>query len=422
MKIEKLQYDLKSQVKSNPAFCIMPFTHTYVTTTGASNLCCIANWGTPVVENVQGTDLQDIWTSDDMQKIRQDMLDGKFEKRCSTCYKQDKTGGGSDRQSQNYHFTKWYGDIELDVITGNDTGYPLWADIRPGRMCNFGCRMCFGAVSSKIADEQLLFPETQAIMGEEWLDVDEWIDDPVCFKSIQKQIPHMRILKLAGGEPLFMPGVIKLLNWCVESNNTHLRLDITTNGSRTKGKVTSLLPKFKAVDIQFSMCGIGYTNDYIRYGANWEQLNTAYANYIQMPNVRVHLLATAQLYNAWDLPKLVDYWVANGSNGHFIFNIVDHPKDMQLDLLPLQDRLQIALELEDRLSVFNEEQCNISRIHHIINRLKQPEDKSLAGIAKQTDLIRALVNRTVTYDRIRKQDVTKIHPKLSEVFKKWKTL
>ena len=95
---------------------------------------------------------------------------------------------------------------------------------------------------------------------------------------------------------------------------------------------------------------------------------------------------------------------------------------MQLDLLPLQDRLQIALELEDRLSVFNEEQCNISRIHHIINRLKQPEDKSLAGIAKQTDLIRALVNRTVTYDRIRKQDVTKIHPKLSEVFKKWKTL
>ena len=54
--------------------------------------------------------------------------------------------------------------------------------------------------------------------------------------------------------------------------------------------------------------------------------------------------------------------------------------------------------------------------------LKQPEDKSLAGIAKQTDLIRALVNRTVTYDRIRKQDVTKIHPKLSEVFKKWKTL
>jgi MoaA/NifB/PqqE/SkfB family radical SAM enzyme len=259
-------------------------------------------------------------------------------------------------------------------------------------------------------------------MGEEWLDVDEWIDDPVCFKSIQKQIPHMRILKLAGGEPLFMPGVIKLLNWCVESNNTHLRLDITTNGSRTKGKVTSLLPKFKAVDIQFSMCGIGYTNDYIRYGANWEQLNTAYANYIQMPNVRVHLLATAQLYNAWDLPKLVDYWVANGSNGHFIFNIVDHPKDMQLDLLPLQDRLQIALELEDRLSVFNEEQCNISRIHHIINRLKQPEDKSLAGIAKQTDLIRALVNRTVTYDRIRKQDVTKIHPKLSEVFKKWKTL
>jgi len=415
------QYSLKSLVKNNPAFCVMPFTHNYVTTTGSSNLCCVADWGNPIVDNVQGKSLQDIWTNETMQQVRQDMLDGKFEKRCSTCYKQDKNGGGSDRQNQNFHATRGK-DVGLNIVNGNTTGYPLWSDLRPGRMCNFGCRMCFGAVSSTIANEQLAFPETQEIMQEEWLDVDEWLDDPICFASVQEQIPHIKTLKLAGGEPLFMPGVIKLLKWCVESGNTHLRLDITTNGSRTKGKVTSLLPKFKSVDIQFSMCGIGYANDYIRFGADWKQLNKSYKHYIQMPTVNVHLLATAQLYNAWDLCKLVDYWVANGSNGHFMFNIVNHPIDMQLDLLPFDDRMQIATELKKRIQYFTVDQCNISRINHIISRLEEPQGTSLDKIAKRTDLIRSFVKRTTTYDKIRNQDVTKIHPRLGELYKQWKTI
>ena len=62
--------------------------------------------------------------------------------------------------------------------------------------------MCFGAISSTIAKEQQQHPETQEIMNEEWKDVQDWIDDPVCFESVKKHNQN-GFPKLAGGEPLF---------------------------------------------------------------------------------------------------------------------------------------------------------------------------------------------------------------------------
>ena len=48
-----------SKLAKNKHFCVMPFTHQYVTTTGAVNLCCIADWANPVEDRV--TDLGTSW-------------------------------------------------------------------------------------------------------------------------------------------------------------------------------------------------------------------------------------------------------------------------------------------------------------------------------------------------------------------------
>ncbi len=419
---KKYNLNVEWQIKNNPAFCTMPFTHQYIATDGFVNLCCLADYNFPIVKNVQGHDLQEVWESEDMQEVRKTMLEGKFEKRCTTCWKQDKQGGGSDRESLNEVYLKYRlkknPDLRLDIEKGNNTGGPTWADYRPGRLCNFGCRMCFGAISSTIAKEQQQHPETQEIMNEEWKDVQDWIDDPVCFESVKKHIPKMASIKLAGGEPLFMPGVYKLLKWCVESGNTHLMLDITTNGSRLKSKTTNLLPKFRQVDLQFSMCGIGYANDYIRYGANWNELDKAYQHYLKMP-VTVQLLATAQIYNAWDLPKLVDYWYKHGKSTNIVFNPVNGPIDLMIDLIPFSYKIEIAEELKSRLHLLTDEQLRISRLPHVIARLELPDPVDLETIDKYKNWRTHFVRRTITYDRIRNQDVTKIHPKLTEIWNKW---
>tara|TARA_B100001094_G_scaffold254327_1_gene253041 strand:- start:774 stop:2036 length:1263 start_codon:yes stop_codon:yes gene_type:complete len=410
---DDLELNLRKQVKDNPAFCIMPFNHNYVTTTGSANLCCIADWGNPIEENVAGKNLLDIFRGEEYKRIRTNMLKGIKEKRCYICYAQDKDGGGgSDRVSQNERFLRDLGDdFELDI----DVQFPSWSDLRPGRMCNFGCRMCWGAVSTTIDEENRAHPETQDITWDKPVDVDEWLDDPIAFESVKESVKNMNVLKLAGGEPLFMPGVIKLLKWCVESDNTHVALDITTNGSRTKGKVIKMLSKFDKVFIQFSMCGIGYTNDYIRYGADWNELDAAYKQYNEADNIGLNLLATAQIYNIFDLVNIIKYWHENGAQNNLIFNVVNYPEDQRFDLLPKDMRLKIANELEEAMHKYVPVWLHsVSRLDHIISKLRldfDPED-----IAKNR--IR-LAKRTQMYDRIRNQNIGLVHSELERLCLEW---
>ena len=148
------------------------------------------------------------------------------------------------------------------------------------------------------------------------------------------------------------------------------------------------------------------------------QLDKAYKHYLSIPQLNVHLLATAQIYNAWELPKLLDYWLENGVRGNFVFNPVNGPIDLILDIIPYEYRIEIAQDLEKRLPLLTDEQIRISRLMHIISRLTTPYD-DLETIERHKGYRNHLVKRTLTYDRIRNQDVTKIHPKFTEIWKQW---
>ena len=422
-KQENKKLNLHQLVRKNKAFCIMPFNHSYVTTNGNANLCCVADFGNPIETDMSGKNLIDVFRGDEYKRIRQGMIDGVMEPRCFLCYKHESTNpSGSDRQSHNERYLKELGD---NYIPDVDAQFPTWADLRPGRMCNFGCRMCWRAISTTIDIENRAHPETAAITFDKPVDVDEWIDDPVAFESVKEMVPHMTVLKLAGGEPLFMPGVIKLLRWCVDSGNTHLILDITTNGSRTKGKVLKLIQNFRNVNIQFSMCGVGYTNDYIRYGADWNELDEAYRQYMNAPGINTHLLSTAQFYNVYDLVNVIKYWAKVRSettqdieHNNILFNLVNFPDDEQFDILPKDERLRVADELEQ---VMNEhipvELRAISSIENIISRLRLDFDEELI-----TSLRKRLAARTVMYDNIRQQDIALVHPELARLCKQWQTI
>ena len=247
----------QQQIRKNKHFCILPFSHMHVGTDGAAKVCCIGNWEEYITKDVSKETFNSIWTSEKYQQIRKDMLDGKAVAACENCYRVDNQGGGSDRSTHNNWFKPPNDNWDLDIVNGNTDGKPTWMDLRPGRFCNLGCRMCFSSVSSTFAEEHKKHPELTEVTGETWFELDDWIESESMYSSLKELIPHIKILKLAGGEPLFMPGVIKLLKWCIDSGNTHLHLDITTNGTRGKGKVVNWLKEFRSVEIQFSIDGIG---------------------------------------------------------------------------------------------------------------------------------------------------------------------
>ena len=60
------------QLVKRDNFCILPFVHQYVATTGAVNLCCVADYTDPIEENI--STLDKAWTSPAMQESRRRML------------------------------------------------------------------------------------------------------------------------------------------------------------------------------------------------------------------------------------------------------------------------------------------------------------------------------------------------------------
>ena len=380
----------------------MPFTHQYVTTTGAVNLCCIADWANPVEERV--TDLGTSWEHAELVAVRERMLADQPEPRCTLCYSQ---GEGSDRVQHNNRYASKYPNLELNTQTGNDTHAPLWLDLRPGRLCNLKCRMCFSDVSSSVAEELEEHPELAELIGDTPRTVTDWLDVDEAFQSVTRWIPHVGVLKLAGGEPLFMPGVLKLLRWMVKEGHTDVHLDITTNGTRLQGKTYKLLEHFRK-DIQFSVDGTGITNDYIRTGATWEQLDTAYNAYGNMPNTRVHVMVTAQLYNIFNLHTVFDWW--NGDWGDIVINPVNWPQDLSVDLLDTQGRDLAGETLAGPKNFLP----HSSRLQHILDRLNSKESDNVQQLRQQW------VRRTELQDRIRETDVTELHPQFKTYMEYWK--
>jgi len=402
-KQEQEQQNLQQLVKSDN-FCVMPFTHQYVTTTGRVNLCCIADYGNdlgPV------TNLKEQWSSPEIVEVRKRMLADKPEPRCTLCYEQ---GSGSDRVSHNTRYAKQYPDLQLNATTGNDAWHaPEWLDLRPGRLCNLKCRMCFSDVSSAIYDELQEHPHLADIVGDQPRVIADWLDNPESLESVKALIPHVRVLKLAGGEPLFMPGVLKLLRWMVDQDYTDVHLDITTNGTRLQGKTFKLLEHFKHIDIQFSMCGTGITNDYIRSGADWEQLKAAYTSYVNTPNCRVNIMATVQLYNIFNIHTLIDFWIEHGKQGFMLFNLVNYPQALSIDLLDKRGRELAGATLAGYEKFFGTE----ARLAHILDRLNQDIPVDIDGLRK------SWVQRTQALDTVRDESIHNIHPLLGEYHATW---
>lgn len=407
----------KRQIRDNKYFCILPFNHMYVGTDSRVNACCVANFNVPLEKDLTGKTFEDIWTSKNYVDFRKDMLAGKRVERCENCYKIDEAGGGSDRQTHNSFFKSPRDDWDISIYTGNTDGTPTWVDVRPGRFCNLGCRMCFVGVSSTVADEHKAHPELVDVTGETWYPLEDWIENETMYASLQRMIPKLKSIKIAGGESLFMPGIIKLVRWCVESGNTHLRLDITTNGTCNKGKILTWMEKFKRIDFQFSIDGIGAVNDYIRWPSQWDTIDTTYKLYCNMDAVEtVNMLATVQAYNAFDLVNVIKYWKDRGSRDILVFNFVNWPRELSIDILPLEDRIIIADLIEAEVSELAEAQRQQCRIDALLVKLRKENTSD-----DLDDLRTRWADRTIKYDSIRNQSISDVHPKLAQYVEEWKT-
>src|SRR6056300_754896 len=84
-------------------FCMYPWIHLHAYPTGETWPCCHAEMAAGPVGTTKENTLEELWTSERMLELRQDMLEDRSNSYCNRCYEQEDAGFFSGRQSANKH-------------------------------------------------------------------------------------------------------------------------------------------------------------------------------------------------------------------------------------------------------------------------------------------------------------------------------
>lgn len=290
---------------SNTFFCILPWLHLYIHPSGDVRTCCV---GKTSVGNTKNNTLEENWNSDNLKKIRQELLNNQIPLNCEWCQFSEKHTGSSMRFQSNEKFkseiTKL---VPLTAEDGHLEKFELqYVDLRFSNLCNFKCRTCNSEYSSAISYEEnkqysnshIVYPGVTAT------DIDE---------QIIKQIPYLKRLYIAGGEPLVQRNHYDLLEHLVQSNRTDIELMYSTNLSLLTYKGKNILDywkKFNVVEVNASIDGWKTGLEYWRKGAKWDVI-VENVNLIkkETPHVRLGISPTVGWPNLWNLLDLIDFCV-----------------------------------------------------------------------------------------------------------------
>jgi len=375
-------------------FCLLPWVHLSTRPNGHMRVCCTANAssvgptndrefggevgilkgedGKPA--NLNHSDFLSSWNNDYMKNVRLQMLNGEKPPSCLKCYKEEEAGHNSKRMWETAYWAQRVDVDEMVANTAEDGSIPpkiSYIDMRFGTKCNLKCVMCSPHDSSLwVKDWQELYPQIenetlkQTMMWANKGQVDHasynWHkNNPVFWEQLYEQIPHMKQLYFAGGEPLIIDEHYTLLERVIDMGYAkNIELRYNSNGVEWRDDLFELWSHFKLVRFHYSVDDIGERNDYVRYPSKWERneevfniLDTQTGN-----NTEVTIACAVQALNIHYIPdflkwklehnfKKINMWPfgAGGINYHFVY----HPPHLNVKVLPEWFKDEVERKYED---------------------------------------------------------------------------
>lgn len=427
---------VKPQAPSN-SFCILPWIHRFTNIGGEIQVCCTSeemdnnildNQGKPMNAK-QGWSDEAVINSDFMKKVRLQMLEGSLPNFCNRCVVTEKTGSQSRRQSENKHFADLVDSALL--MTESDGKIPVHiksVDMRLGNICNLACRMCSPRSSQKWISEwkqlEYSFFEMPEELEKSYLSYD-WYKKPEVIDSVVKSLPHLRHLHFAGGEPLIMPEMVKILKASVELGySKNIEVSYNTNITRLPKDVVDLWPHFKGIRLMCSIDGYGSLNEYIRHPSKWididRNLSFLEENFERLKLISVHIMCTVQAYNIMSLPDLFNY-LKNFKKVDCLPHLIDlhYPIFYRSQILPKDFKKAVTHKMAE---IYKENKEKIEK-----NKIAYPSQieaalHSIDGILEFMNLenreeeLLNFMKSARTKDKVRKQSIFDIDSKWREIF------
>lgn len=298
-------------LSSNPSFCILPWVQQYIgdaTDAQSVQLCCRS----PVeIGKIVGKITE--WQRDPKYTaIRNSMLSGQKIPHCENCYRQERQGLVSDRQTETI---EWVNRLDLvDLTSLSHIEKPAYYEVRNSDRCNLQCRMCAPQSSHKIAKE---YEKLGWHQSHEKTKIAVNVFDFIEFEYTKK-------IYVAGGEPMLNADFFKWLDQCRETHHTEIECVINTNGTKLPQRFKKFLPVFPNLQFIFSIDAHDAHNDYIRWGSSWQDIIANWHELVQHGK-KVHVNTTVSIYNVHKLSTLYQYIDQHFDGTCCHINLVNQP-------------------------------------------------------------------------------------------------
>ena len=392
--LEKYQSQIE-KISGTPTFCILPWIHFATRPNGDMRLCCSANAsgagndhevglvkmedGSPA--NFGRNTPMEAWNNEYMKSVRKTMLAGNIPTSCTKCFEEEKLGVVSKRiwETGTWHQDEDAGvDIpELIRQTKEDGTVPenlKYLDLRLGHTCNIKCVMCSPHDSSKwVADHKKLIPILQDPEVKRQMQWDKkefnnfWHEKDTFWEELYAQIPNLRQVYFAGGEPLMIKEHKQFIEEILRQGyQDKILLRYNSNGLLVDEDLIEMWSKFKKVKFAVSMDAAYERDEYIRYPTDWATVERTLHMLDNTPdNIQTSLATAIQIFNVKHLPDFMKWKVESGfkklnsgnvpggvqmGGGLVNMHLLYIPTFLSIQILPKEDKQ----EVEERFMEFKD--------------------------------------------------------------------
>ena len=385
-----------TDVASSPSFCVLPWIHLATRPNGDMRICCVANasgadsgdYTVGLVKMEDGKpanfshDLPtEAFNNDYMKSVRKTMLEGKVPASCTKCFKEEEEGIASKRiwETGTWHLQEGIDIPELIAQTAEDGSVPYklqYLDLRLGHTCNLKCIMCSPHDSSMwVPEHKKVFPIFASPLIKKQMTWDQkefnnsWHENPKFWEEVYDQIPNIKQLYFAGGEPLLIKEHKSfLLEIITRGYANKITLRYNTNGTLISQEMIDIWSKFRKVKVGFSLDGMEERGHYIRYPLDWATVDANLRMLDNAPdNIQTNIALAVQILNIKHVPSFIKWKVkSNFKKINFDTNAAGQvmggglvgvhllwiPTWLSLRVLPAKDKLEVRelfAELQDWL-------------------------------------------------------------------------
>jgi sulfatase maturation enzyme AslB (radical SAM superfamily) len=309
------------------------------------------------------------WNNEYMRSVRTTMLNGNIPSSCKKCFDEESQGVASKRVWETGTWIEEGIDIEeLISSTQEDGTIPeklVYLDLRLGHTCNLKCVMCSPHDSSQwVGDHKKVYPlfQHKALQQQMAWDRKEfdnfWHENPDFWKEMYRQIPNLKQVYFAGGEPLMIKEHKMFLEEIIRQGYADkILVRYNTNGLLLDEEIIDLWTKFKKVKVGFSIDALSYKNYYIRYPSDWSTIEKNLRRLDDTPdNIQVSIATAIQILNIKHLPEFAKWKIQQNfkkinfdnvtggiqaGGGIFNMHLIYIPTFLSIRCLPAEDKAEV---------------------------------------------------------------------------------